>query len=746
VTGHLGGSGRCLLVGLSPEERRSFTLDLAPSVLDAADEHWRLGALPATDPEVVVVGSAVPHPVDVVQRVHRAFPDAHPVVLTAPETVDRVRRELSYAPGVPLHLTVHLAGDGETSLDDVVASVLASAGDRRRHRAVMGSLEAAQPGSPPPRSPAHVDLGPFLEHAPVGVVVCEVDGRLRGWNTRAAALLGLADVDGCGQVTLPDLLPDAAPVLAAVRRGTPAGATGSTGPAAAQSDPAGTVVTAPTGREVEVTAVVSEGDEGRAVVLVLLVDVTERRRAERERERLAGHVDLLGAVSRSLESTLDMREALGRLTEVLVPAFADWASVQLADDDERSSDLSLVAVRHRDPAMADVVEAARQRQSRFASDRAPSRQAASRGEPVLLTDLDETTTAGYVEDPELRALFRRLGLSSLIAVPLRGRAGLLGSLVMVNGPESPTYTAHEVTVALEVGRRAGVALDNARLYGQQRDLAAELQHSLLTEPPQPDHGEIVVRYLAAAHEAQVGGDWYDAFIQPDGATVLVVGDVAGHDRRAAAGMSQVRGVLRGIGFTTGEDPARMLSRVDQAMEGLMISTIATAVVVRLEQDREDHAERRTRVSWANAGHPPPLLMRADGRVEPLTPDDRAAVGTTIDEDGLVPAPDMLLGFAPDTARTCWRACVPRGTTLFLYTDGLVERRGEILDEGLARLARTLEDIGAQTTLAELCDRAVERMVPGQREDDVALVAVRLHPDHRPRPPEAGPERVPSSLE
>ena len=103
----------------------------------------------------------------------------------------------------------------------------------------------------------------------------------------------------------------------------------------------------------------------------------------------------------------------------------------------------------------------------------------------------------------------------------------------------------DLATAQDVADRAGLALDNARLYSAQQQLAEGLQRSLLTEPPQPDHGEIAVRYLPAAEAARVGGDWYDAFLQPGGATMLVIGDVVGHDTEAAAAMGQLRGLLRG---------------------------------------------------------------------------------------------------------------------------------------------------------------------------------------------------------
>ena len=132
---------------------------------------------------------------------------------------------------------------------------------------------------------------------------------------------------------------------------------------------------------------------------------------------------------------------------------------------------------------------------------------------------------------------------------------------------------------------------------------------MLTAPPEPDHCEIVVRYVPAAAGAEIGGDWYDAFMQADGATVLAIGDVVGHDTRAAAAMGQVRGLLRGIGYASGGSPAEVLTELDRAMQGLALDTMATALVARLEQDDVDLRASQTRLRWSSAGHPPPVAAR-----------------------------------------------------------------------------------------------------------------------------------------
>jgi serine phosphatase RsbU (regulator of sigma subunit) len=315
-------------------------------------------------------------------------------------------------------------------------------------------------------------------------------------------------------------------------------------------------------------------------------------------------------------------------------------------------------------------------------------------------------------------------------VRLRGRGRTVGLLTVFRSLERGPFSDEDVDTLMEVAARTGLALDNARLFAEQRDLAEELQRSLLTDPPEPDHLQIIVRYEAAAQTAQVGGDWYDAFLQEDGSTSVVIGDVVGHDTAAAAAMGQMRSLLRGIAVHSGDGPAEVLHGVDRVMQTLQVDTTATAVVVRLEQTPEERAAGLTRLRWSNAGHPPPMVVEADGRVTTLGDDDA----------------DLLLGLDTDTRREEQVVTLARDSTLLLYTDGLVERRDEPLEEGLARLGRTLADLARQDlTLDRLCDVLLRRMLPDRREDDVALVAVRLHPEDGPRPPEAGPTKLPPTV-
>ncbi|MCZ2825670.1 MULTISPECIES: SpoIIE family protein phosphatase [unclassified Modestobacter] len=437
-------------------------------------------------------------------------------------------------------------------------------------------------------------------------------------------------------------------------------------------------------------------------------------------------LELLAETGRVLSGTLEITEQLGRLAELVVPALGDWCWVVVTDEHGRMRQL---ASAHRDRArsaeLADYVRAMVGGMTEHAAARVVTRT----GRPLRVPGLDAAYVARALPDPASRERLARLQPDSGIVVPLVSRGRTLGALGLYLSAERGQHTDVELDTALELGRRAGVALQQARLFGQQRQLAETLQRSMLTAPPAPDHCEIAVRYVPAAAGAEVGGDWYDAFVQPDGATMLVIGDVVGHDSRAAAAMGQLRGLLRGIGHHTGGTPAEVLTGLDRASSGLDLDVMATALIARLEQDPPELAAAETRIRWATAGHPPPVLLSADGEVAVLDGGD----------------PDLLLGVDPDTVRSDRVAVIGRGGTLLLYTDGLVERRDRDLDAGIAELCRVLAGL-TELPLQQLCDRLLQRMYLPDTEDDVALLAVRLHPQGVPRPAEAGPQHVPPGIE
>ncbi|WP_246078707.1 SpoIIE family protein phosphatase [Modestobacter excelsi] len=452
---------------------------------------------------------------------------------------------------------------------------------------------------------------------------------------------------------------------------------------------------------------------------------TERAAAVAEMTAANARLQLLAETGRVLSGTLDITEQIGQLAQQVVPALGDWCWVLVDDERGRMRDM---ASAHRDPDRAAELEQYVRIMVAGMTEHAAARAVLRTGQAVVLPAMDADFIERALDDPAARRALTRLGPTAGLAVPLVARGQVLGVLGLYTATDRGPLTRAEIDTALEVGRRAGVALQHARLFGQQRQLAEVLQRSMLTAPPAPDHCEIVVRYVPAAAGAEVGGDWYDAFVQLDGATVLVIGDVVGHDSGAAAAMGQLRGLLRGIGHHTGGTPAEVLTGLDRASRGLDLDAMATALVARLEQDDPELVTARTRVRWSSAGHPPPVLIGRDGTVVLLDGD----------------APDLLLGVEPDRPRTDRVAEIDRGGTLLLYTDGLVERRDRDLDAGTVELVRVLGEL-TELPLQQLCDQLLERMYLPDTEDDVALLAVRLHPQDLPRPPEAGPQRVPPGI-
>ncbi|HEU4514674.1 MAG TPA: SpoIIE family protein phosphatase [Nocardioidaceae bacterium] len=447
----------------------------------------------------------------------------------------------------------------------------------------------------------------------------------------------------------------------------------------------------------EVRAVPSE--EG---LQVFFLDITQRHHAEEAAQTAADRLGLLASVSGELATTLDAEEAVARLARLLVPALASWCLVTVKNEDGSLRD---IAWWHDAPSMRPVVEEyARERMSAL-TDNSFVARALRTGQPQIVSDatpaIREVLRPGRAQE-----LLEVLAPQNAMILPLTGRGRTVGLVSLFLDADRGPLDPNDLVTAREVAVRAGLALDNARLYRQQADLAEGLQRSLLTDPPEVDGLQLVVRYQPAAQAAAVGGDWYDAFRQPDGATALVIGDVVGHDVQAAAAMGQLRGLLRGIAHRPDADPATVLTRLDAAMEGLAVNTTATAVVALVEQD----AGGASRLRWSNAGHPPPMSIRADGTVTALPN----------------PSPDLLLGFDPSTPRLALEIVAEPGTTLLLYTDGLVERRGQSIDEGLTLLHELLTELAAEgVDLETLCDELLARLLTDEPEDDVALVAVRL---------------------
>ena len=357
----------------------------------------------------------------------------------------------------------------------------------------------------------------------------------------------------------------------------------------------------------------------------------------------------------------------------------------------------------------------------------PTSQAA-RGRLVLVPD--EATAPDF---PGLPDVLRVSGTRAWAALPLEVGDRVLGALT-VGWAEPQAFPAEEVELLRAFAAQCAQVLDRLQIRQAERQAAVEvqriaesLQRSLLTEPPKDDRFDVAVRYQPASHIAHVGGDWYDAFRSPASAVALtvVIGDVAGHDRDAAAAMAQVRNILRGVAQVLPWSPSDVLDALDHALAGLALDVLATVLLARLLQRPDQRVRGEWTFQWCNAGHPPPLLMRVDGTVELL---DRES--------------DLLVGLQPDVARADHEVTLRPGEAVLLYTDGLVETRGGDIQADLARLR---DDVQSRWVGDALCgveghgvaQVLVDRLAEARRDpaDDVALLAVRVATVVAPAPAE-----------
>lgn len=313
-----------------------------------------------------------------------------------------------------------------------------------------------------------------------------------------------------------------------------------------------------------------------------------------------------------------------------------------------------------------------------------------RRRPLFIRDPDEQNRA-Y---PAV-ATTSETGVARAI-VPLGVDDRVFGVIALL-WPEERTFSDDDRVTIAALTTYTASAVQRALLLQERVDTALILQSALLTTLPVVAGLELAARYRPAAAREQVGGDWYDALVMADGATALVIGDVVGHDMKAAADMGQLRTALRTHLHASDGSPSATVEQLDRSLEPLGIDALATLVVALV---------RGSCVRWTNAGHPPPLLIDGNGEVRWL-------------ETEISP----LVGLAPDLQRFEGQAEMGPGSTLLFFTDGLVERRGEDIDDGLARLARSA---GARRELpaSRLVDAILDDMLVGELKDDVALLAVR----------------------
>ncbi|PZH15576.1 phosphatase [Streptomyces sp. NTH33] len=391
------------------------------------------------------------------------------------------------------------------------------------------------------------------------------------------------------------------------------------------------------------------------------------RKARTEAEDARRRLTFLADASAALNASLNHEEIVRRLPDLLVPRYAESLDVWLFDqEDDRHGSV---------PHPAAAVLAARTGRPQYAA-----------GHPGHLPGVDDQPPSAL--NPK----------RPLLCIPLLSRRAPLGVLTL--SPSGERWDPDDAVMLIELTRRAGIALDNARRFEHNRDIAETLQRALLTDLPATPGLALAARYLPATHGLNIGGDWYDAFRQPDGSLITVIGDVTGHGLHAAVMMSQLRTALRAYAVDGGS-PGQLLTRLHMFLHHLQPDLYATAVIARFRPGDPT-------LTWASAGHPPPVLRLPDGRVRILDAKPGAMLGIPLHQE----IGDHTVRLAP-------------GSTLALYTDGLVERRAWGIDPGIQRLAAALGSFGPEeldTDLEGSADRILDPLLSdSERDDDVCLL-------------------------
>ena len=407
--------------------------------------------------------------------------------------------------------------------------------------------------------------------------------------------------------------------------------------------------------------------------------------------------DLLTDVVRATVSATDSVTILDRSARVLL-AVADWVIADRLDDPDlvvRVAAYDADGVLELPVGMGSV---------------SPRRSSAG-SQGLLPTLLGSPDAALHLRAPQLAALAASgdphraaqaamalaYGANEVLLIRLAARGVVVGVLSL--GTRT-TFGEADVRALADVASHLGVALEAARLLEVQRAVATALQTSLLPPLPSVAGVRLAARYSPATRGLDVGGDWYDAF-EVDDDLVVVIGDVSGHDVSAAARMAALRHTVRAHAVDRAEPPAAVVTRLERTSATLGLDATGTCVVGRLHP----HGDGTWRLAWTNAGHPPPLLVRA-GHAEFLE--------TEI---------DLMLGVDPTSPRHDHERRLVPGDVLVLYTDGLVEVRGASMDDRLERLRQVAARNAAEHPDA-LADVLLSRLGSGGAED-LALLVVQV---------------------
>jgi PAS domain S-box-containing protein len=439
-------------------------------------------------------------------------------------------------------------------------------------------------------------------------------------------------------------------------------------------------------------SIAREDDGTLRAQLVQVQDIRERRRAQSAWEELVREQ----AARVQAEAATERQRAISAITDAALAPLGlnDLLGELLA----RISDVLRVdgaAVVLEEEARGHVVVHAAGEAAAFVEEHGPHEHGLA---ARIMAERKPIIVGDAAADGDLSAHPLGRTVTSLVGVPLMVGDQPIGALEVGTLFER-RFTADDVDLLQLAADRAALAIERVRLFERQQTIAEELQRSLLPQSlPLIPGLAMAARYFAGGAGTRVGGDWYDTIPLPGGRVAVVIGDVAGRGVAAASMMGQLRSALRAYALDGGS-PAMVLERLNRFLLSLSWDSMATALVLLIEP-------ATGRLTYANAGHPPPLIMDADG------------VARSLKDSLSVPLGALdVAGYEEGTA------VLEPGDSLVLYTDGLVEQRDELIDRGIERLEHALVTDGAASA-EQLCERIVRRtMGTDHAVDDVTLVVV-----------------------
>ncbi len=427
--------------------------------------------------------------------------------------------------------------------------------------------------------------------------------------------------------------------------------------------------------------------------------VVDQARSDAAVRTRLSRTTMVAGILVALETSETLELQAQHLAEALVDDFADYASIEIP-----GGKASILGLAHLD---ADGLQTLHtlQHHHRVDADVADSIARAADGETQLLWSVTSATYSEYALTPEVSRLLERLSLRSHMSVPLDLGGGVKGALMVGRTqPHRSSYDADDLAFFQDAAERFGVVLAGTRLRREEHNISVRLQQALL-----PDHimrhanVEIEARYEAAGTVMTVGGDWFDTFSWKSGHIGVMVGDVVGHSLESAAVMGRLRAGTATLAANIGASPAAVINALDICARGPGGSDFVTAACVVIDPISGE-------MTFSSAGHPPVLVIGPESATQYL--------------DGAQAPPLCLVDIGPRPEATL---LLESGSLVIMYSDGLIERRGEPLDVGMQRL-RDIAITLQRRSIVGVADTIVAHMARhSPPEDDVVVVCFRYQP-------------------